>query len=371
MLGGMAELARGLAGHLATTDRLSLYCLPKCGIEGPWQLAGELSGRPGRDINRLRAAERSESPPDLWLAMNAGLVPLAHRLERPFFAYFHGNDFTNPWLACGPGLLEAVRRPYASRIRHPLRRRAIAQALPKVRHLFTNSHQTAKLIHQRLGQTSSRVSVVHPGVGDAFFQDIEATATDEAIFSPLEILTVTRLSSHTRRKNVDGVLRALARLEADVRYTVVGDGDDRPRLQALAQELGLADRVTFAGKVDLEELLAAYRQADLFILASKATADDVEGFGIVYIEASASGVPAMCSRAGGATDAVVDGVNGLQIDDSSPASIAAGIERFRAERRSFLPQKARDFAEEFRWPKIATQLRDGLLAHLPSPPSGR
>lgn len=368
MLGGMAELARGLAEQLATSDRLSLFCLPGCGIEGPWRLAGQLTGRTARDAALLRGEERSAAPPDLWLAMNAGLVPLARRLDRPLFAYLHGNDFTNPWLACGPALLEAMRRPYASRIRHPLRRRAIARALPGVRHVFTNSHQTAALIRRRLQQPSERLSVVHPGVGDVFFQDRDVA--DAAADRPLEILTVTRLSSHTRRKNVDGVLRAVARLEADhqdIHYTVVGDGDDRPRLEALARELGIEARVTFAGKVELDDLLAAYRRADLFILASKATADDVEGFGIVYIEASASGVPAMCSRAGGATDAVVDGVNGLLIDDSSPAAIAAGIERFGNERRRFAPSAVRAFAEEFRWPKIAAQLRAGLLEHLAEP----
>ncbi|MEO1368686.1 MAG: glycosyltransferase family 4 protein, partial [Acidobacteriota bacterium] len=287
---------------------------------------------------------------------------------KPFFAYFHGNDFTNPWLACGPRLLEAVKRPYASQIRHPLRRRAMARALPWVVHTLTNSEQTRSLIVERLPIAAEAVSVVHPGVGEVFFQpDVSEDGHAPPGGRPLEILTVTRLSSHTRRKNVDGVLEALARLrdELDFRYVVVGDGDDRARLEALSRKLDLGDRVHFTGKVDELGLLAAYRRADLFILASKATEQDVEGFGIVYIEAAASGVPSICSRAGGATDAVDEAHNGLLIDESSPASIADGIRRFVTERGRFSPGTIRAYAERFRWPRIAGQLRAALAEHLP------
>lgn len=362
MLGGMAELARGLAAGLAAEDRVSVLCLPGHGIEGPWQLAGHVTGR-RRDLKTLIAMERSDDPPDLWLGMNAGLVPLAPHLSRPFFAYFHGNDFTNPWLACGPPALEAIRRPYASKVRHALRRRSIAKALPSVIHTLTNSRQTADLIVDRLPAARQQVSVVHPGVGDVFFQEREPADP-----GPLEILTVTRLSSHTRRKNVDGVLRALALLGRDIdwRYTVVGDGDDRRRLEALAEKLELDDRVRFTGKVDLEGLLEAYRRAGLFVLASKATEQDVEGFGIVYIEAAASGVPSICSRAGGATDAVDEAHNGLLIEDSSPVAVAAGVRRFLEERGRFEAAAIRDYAEGFRWPRIAAQLRAVLVEHLPN-----
>ncbi|MEO1088985.1 MAG: glycosyltransferase, partial [Acidobacteriota bacterium] len=236
MLGGMAELARGLAAGLAAEDRVSLFCLPRHGVDGPWTRVGEVTGRRHRDLPPLLALEQSRAAPDVWLAMNAGLVPLASDLRRPFFAYFHGNDFTNPWLACGPRALEAVKRPYAAQIRHPLRRRAIARSLPSVVHTITNSDQTKSLITERLPIPGDAVSVVHPGVGDAFFQARDARPGSQARdalpgsqardarldAAPLELLTVTRLSSHTRRKNVDGVLEALAQIggELDYRYCV-------------------------------------------------------------------------------------------------------------------------------------------------------
>jgi len=151
------------------------------------------------------------------------------------------------------------------------------------------------------------------------------------------------------------VLRAIALIRGRIplQYTVVGEGDDRERLESVAHELGIADIVTFCGKVTRDQLLESYRQSDLFILAAKAESHDVEGFGIVYLEASASGFPVICSQEGGSTDAVKDGWNGIILPCSSPNSIAGGIMRFISSRDQFSPQKVRAFAEKFRWPKIA------------------
>ncbi|MCG8456445.1 MAG: glycosyltransferase, partial [Holophagales bacterium] len=288
LLGGMAELAGGAGRALAESGSVRVFCLPSASGSGPpaaepYPVERNLTGHPPTDARRLRSIPE----PRAWLAMNAGLVPLAPHLSGPVFCYLHGNDFVNPWMRCGPRWLEALRRPYAARLRHALRRRAIRSRRASIRHFLTNSHQTAALARQRLGLAEDRLSVVYPGVGDAFFQDPEPRAAE----APLRLLTVTRLSPHTRRKNVDGVLRALADVQrsapehaAEWSYTVVGGGPDLPRLQGLARELGVADRVRFTGAVAAEDLLAEYRRADLFVLASEATATDVEGFGIVYIE---------------------------------------------------------------------------------------
>lgn len=363
-IGGMAELARGLAEALAAGphgDEVKVWTLKSHQMgESPLVAAEALRGRPAEDAATLLPREEGV---DAWLLMNAGLSPLARRLERPCFGYWHGNDFLEPWLACGPGWLEQIRRPYAARLRHALRRRAVAHSAPALRHVFTNSRQTAALIASRIGVPAAGISVVPPGVGDDFFQPHERRP-DEA---PLRLLTVSRLSRYTRRKNVDGVCEALALLpDLPLHYTVVGDGDDRPRLEARARELGLDGRVSFRGALEREELLAAYREADLFVLASKASAKDVEGFGIVYIEASASGVPVLVSREGGATDAVEDGKNGLLIDSSAPAAIAAGIRGFLARRHELREDTVRAFAEPFRWPAISAELRRQLAGRLRS-----
>jgi glycosyltransferase involved in cell wall biosynthesis len=253
--------------------------------------------------------------------------------------------------------MEALQKPYMAVVRKSLRRAALRRTIGGVAYVFANSARTLELAQQSLGIDPKRAMICPPGVDEQFFQTREAG--DPNI---LRLLTVTRLTKHSARKNVDGVLKAVAMLDGAprVHYTIIGDGDDEERLQALAAELGIASQVDFKGRTNETDLLACYRTADLFVLAAKASKRDIEGFGIVYIEASATGVPSICSRAGGAVDALHEGENGLLIADSSPQSIAAGIRRFAASRDDYTAARARAVAEQYRWPGLARQLRDKI-----------
>lgn len=154
------------------------------------------------------------------------------------------------------------------------------------------------------------------------------------------LLTVGRMAAAERYKGHEGVIRALPRLGLDVCYLVVGDGDDRARLEALAQEQGVAARVVFAGQVAHEELPDVYRLADAFVMPSSG-----EGFGIVYLEAAACGVPVLGSAEAGAIDALADGAIGSFAPATAPGladAIRATLDRgpadpLRVER--FAPQR--------------------------------
>ena len=356
-VGGMAELGRGLASALAATDDVVVYTLPEHGVpDADFEQRPVLTGRLRRDLESLRAARV-----DAWIALNAGLAPIARRIGHPLFVIFNGNDFLDPWISYGDGWIAGFQRPYVAPLRKALRRAAIRRSADAMTGCFAVSLSTAALVTQHMGIAARSIEIHSPGVDDAFFQPRPPGPQAE-----LRILTVTRLSRYTRRKNVDGVLRALPLVDPGIslRYTVVGDGDDRPRLESLASELGIEDRVCFRGGVDPQELLACYADADLFILASKASDLDVEGFGIVYLEASAAGVPVIASRAGGATDAVEEGRNGFLIPDSSPHSIARGIERFQADRQQYEPDQVRAFAERYRWPRVAAGIRRAVASRM-------
>jgi len=212
-----------------------------------------------------------------------------------------------------------------------------------------------------LGLSSDKIRERPPGVDEIFF-----TVQKSDPLPRLRLLTVANLSRHVARKNIDGVIRAVHRLapSIDISYTVVGGGDDLERLKSLADDLGLGSRIQFRGRIDQDDLLTCYSEADLFVLASKGSKRDVEGFGIVYVEASAAGVPVIASLEGGATDAVQDGVNGLIIPDSSPGSIARGIRFFAKEEGRFDPETIRGFAEQFRWRYIAPRLLQDLASAL-------
>lgn len=128
------------------------------------------------------------------------------------------------------------------------------------------------------------------------------------------VLTVARLED---RKGHDTVLRAIAALGPDyddVRYLVVGAGDQQP-LRQLAASLGMLDRLTILDHLSHNELMAVYASADIFAMLSRpGPLGQVEGFGIVYLEAAICGLPCIAGDLGGCADAVIDGVTGLLVD---------------------------------------------------------
>lgn len=137
------------------------------------------------------------------------------------------------------------------------------------------------------------------------------------------LLTLGRLSAQERYKGHDEVLQALPALAAEVpelAYLIVGDGDDRPRLEHKAAELGVAERVVFAGYIPETEKADHYRTADAFVMPGRG-----EGFGIVYLEAMACGVPVVASALDASREAVRDGALGAVVDPDDPDSIRRGI----------------------------------------------
>lgn len=133
------------------------------------------------------------------------------------------------------------------------------------------------------------------------------------------LMTVARLWSGDIYKGVDVTIRALPTILAkrpDVKYLVVGRGDDQPRLAQLANTLGVADRVIFAGFVPKEQLVDHYRLATAYVMPSQ------EGFGIVYLEALACGVPVLAGNQDGSADPLQDGRLGWQVPHRDPAAVA-------------------------------------------------
>ena len=133
------------------------------------------------------------------------------------------------------------------------------------------------------------------------------------------LMTVARLWSGDIYKGVDVTIRALPKIlqqHPDLKYLVIGRGDDRPRLEALAKELEVSDRVIFAGFVPTEELADHYRVADAYIMPSQ------EGFGIVYLEAMACGIPVLSGDSDGSADPLQDGLLGWRVPHRDVEAVA-------------------------------------------------
>ncbi|MFT5448864.1 MAG: phosphatidylinositol alpha-1,6-mannosyltransferase [Gammaproteobacteria bacterium] len=157
-----------------------------------------------------------------------------------------------------------------------------------------------------------------PGNVDAALRE-RFVANGEAL-----ILTVSRLHKSERYKGHEHVMRAL--LEAPLQtqpkpaYVIAGDGDDVRYLQQRARDLGLEKRVHLIGPVAPSGLRALYRSADVFVMPSTG-----EGFGIVYLEAAACGIPVVGGDADGARDALREGELGALVDARDPVAIAQAI----------------------------------------------
>lgn len=137
------------------------------------------------------------------------------------------------------------------------------------------------------------------------------------------IMTLGRMWSAERAKGFDEVIELMPRLreaEPDIAYIAAGDGDDRPRLEAKAKMLGVADRVIFAGRIPEAQKLDYYRLADAYVMPSR-----WEGLGFVVLEALACGTPVVASSADGTQEAVGRGEMGAVADPKDQTALLSAV----------------------------------------------
>ena len=140
------------------------------------------------------------------------------------------------------------------------------------------------------------------------------------------VLGVSRL---VPRKGFDVLIDAVARLDQPVHLALAGSGRDRARLARRAGKAGLGDRFHLLGRVPDEDLAAVYGAADVFAMCCRERWGglEAEGFGIVFLEAAACGLPAVAGRSGGAGEAVEDGVTGFVVDPLDAGAVAGALTR--------------------------------------------
>lgn len=270
-----------------------------------------------------------------WLASQFG--------GAPYVCWAHGEDIT----------AALTSREYAFLLRRVLRGASAVLA---------NSANTAALLAE-LGLDQSRITIVYPGVDvDRFTPDVAGAAqlrasllgTDDAL-----LLTVGRLQ---RRKGHDLMLEAVAALRRGgrrVRYVVVGEGSERERLVGLAESLGVADAVVFTGAVPADALPRYFAAADIFCHPNRVDGTDIEGFGIVFLEAAAAGVPTIGGASGGVPEAVADGVTGLLVSGRSAEELTTALATLldRPDRRAEMGRAGRDrVLRAFSWETAAARV---------------
>ena len=211
-----------------------------------------------------------------------------------------------------------------------------------------------------LGAPRDRVVTIAPGVDPPMLP--RCARCDEPL-----IVTIARLTD--RYKGHDVVLDALPAIRervAGARWVVVGDGPLRGELEARAAALGVSEIVTFAGSVSDSERDAWLDRARVFVMPSRLPPGGAggEGFGIVFLEAGAHGLPVVAGAVAGALDAVLDGETGVLVDPESPRAVADAVAGLLLD-----PERARRLgdagarrAAEFTWQRMVERVEDVLLA---------
>jgi len=210
------------------------------------------------------------------------------------------------------------------RLKSYVRRWRLA-ALRKARGIFPVSNYSARLV-MSLGVERERVEVISNGVDTQRFMPAENYNGNG--HKQKKLLTVARLDLH---KGHDRVLEALAILKTQgltPQYVIVGRGEEEMRLSKMVRDLGLESQVVFTGFVTESQLPSIYTSCDIYVMASReipGRLDLVEGFGISFLEASASGLPVVAGNSGGVSDAVRDGKTGMLVNPDNPENIAGAI----------------------------------------------
>lgn len=230
-----------------------------------------------------------------------------------------------------------------------------------------------------IGIEPSKVHSVLPGVDSLQFHPVdvqERLRIRRKLALPENapiLLTVSRL---VPRKGHDLVLRSLPRLVKkypDLLYLIVGQGSHLESLQALVEENNLSGCVRFIGAIADSELPVIYQAADLFVMPNRDINGDVEGFGIVFIEASASGIPVIGGASGGTQDAVAEGISGFLVDPSDTNQITDCVLRFLSNQglSSEIGRNGRRLAEDkFSWERAAKQVAE-IIETSPQNQNGR
>lgn len=214
-------------------------------------------------------------------------------------------------------------------------------------------------------EAAARMVQLPPGVDEKVFHPGSGGAEVRARLGLTDRPVVVCVSRLVPRKGQDTLILAMPRILAqqpDAVLLIVGGGPYEKDLRRLARETGVTDSVRFTGAVPWSELPAHYGAGDVFAMPCRTRRGglDVEGLGIVYLEASATGLPVVAGDSGGAPDAVLDGETGWVVRGGSPEESADRIVALLgdAELRQNMGERGRQWVEEkWRWDLLAERLR--------------
>lgn len=290
--------------------------------------------------------------PALWLnqALRLAEQCLRHRPDLIHFSHVFENGFMGPLLKRLLGIpyfIHAYAEELVYARNHVYLKALVGRVLRDAAGVTSISKFTSGLLGE-FGLTKPPL-LVHPGVDTARFHPKSVQQNQE-----LSMLTVGRLMERKGHARVIRLMPALLNRFPNLVYKVAGTGPYETRLRALTESLGLMGRVRFLGAIPETEMVSTFQQSSVFVHPSTVTkSGDVEGFGIVFLEAASCGIPVVGSRTGGIPDSVQDGKNGFLIDTDD--ELLECLTQLLADQnlRHNMGQAGRQWASRFSWQTAA------------------
>ncbi|MDR3090480.1 MAG: glycosyltransferase family 4 protein [Desulfobulbaceae bacterium] len=224
--------------------------------------------------------------------------------------------------------------------------------------VIANSMNTERLVHSLV--PSAQTTVIHPGVTPADFSFSEEELERGRSFygftqNDIVLVTVGRMEIRKNHGSVLNAMRHLLDSGIQLKYLIVGGGEEEQRLRIMVKNLGIEWAVKFTGFLPNRERSLAMAAADIHIMPSINHDRMFEGFGIVFIEAAAAGIPSIAGNTGGQAEAVLDRKTGLVIDGANVDAIVGAIKQLAENRRlrRALGEAGRQWAMAHEWTSIA------------------
>ena len=282
----------------------------------------------------------------LWVGDLLPLGTVAYTIRKlhktPYFVSLHGLDILN-------ALKNKRKKLLAEKI------------LNRAKFITVNSECTKNLL-KNLVKDQAKIKVIYPGVNENFTKldnnKLEQIKDKYNLKDKKIILTTGRLVKRKNHSLIIQTIKKLVKQFPNLIYLIVGNGPELKNYQLQVTGYKLHDHVQILTNIENDELPYFYKLSDIFVMVSKASQDDIEGFGIVYLEAGIFGKPAIASNQGGSKEAVIDNQTGLLVNNDLEKLKTAVIQLLT---NPDLAQKLGQNAEQriktkFLWPDISQKL---------------
>jgi phosphatidylinositol alpha-1,6-mannosyltransferase len=231
--------------------------------------------------------------------------------------------------------------------------------------IVANSESTRRLVNQLC--PNGKTACVHPGVDPVSFQICaEEVAKYRASWKwPAGTVVLSTMARMEPRKNHRMGIEVLQKLRCEgipLAFVCAGDGEERTRLEEMAKETGLREWIRFPGAISEQEKRLLFAASDIYVMPSIRVGEMIEGFGIVFLEAAAAGVPAVCGNTGGQPEAVLDMQTGIVVDGRDLNDVASAVRNLaiNPQLRRNMGERGRLWAAEHAWEHVVERTREAI-----------